>query len=68
MLNYYFHFIVSQALIALKSSQLLRVILFHFNMSMELIISRQLSLSEIGEMNIILTVRTLKLFNNHKSE
>jgi len=68
MLNYYFNFIVSQALIALKSSQLLRVILFHFNMSMELIISRQLSLSEIGEMNIILTVRTLKLFNNHKSE
>jgi len=30
-MDYYFHFIVSQALIAIKLSQLLSVILFHIN-------------------------------------
>tara|TARA_B100001105_G_C22089790_1_gene314514 strand:- start:52 stop:246 length:195 start_codon:yes stop_codon:yes gene_type:complete len=64
MMDYYFHFIVSQALIALKLSQLLTAILFHFNMPIELISWPQLDLTKIAKMNIILTVRTLKFFNN----
>ena len=64
MMDYYFHFIVSQALIDLKLSEPLTVILFHFNMPMELISWPQLDLSKIVEMNIILTVRTLKVLNN----
>ena len=60
MMDYYFHFIVSQALIDLKLSQLLTVILVHFNMPMEL--------PKIAKMNLIFIMEPLILINNYKRE
>ena len=59
-MDYYFHFIVSQALIDLKLSQLLTVILVHFNMPMEL--------PKIAKVNLIFIMEPLILINNYKRE
>jgi len=59
-MDYYFHFIVSQALIDLKLSQLLTVILVHFNMRMEL--------PKIAKVNLIFIMEPLILINNYKRE